>query len=201
MMDGIYFYWFSWVFWVIVTFLMPKGKRRTILALWLLVAIIFSNLYVTIGSLAFSVTYLIIFTGAFISLARHNRVGLHIFSGFTIMIGYTSILIWETHAPVWLFMPRLLLIPMICVALVSIISSTMISRLIISTLGLCGGELLYSVLLANFSIQQTIGEFVFLDTLLVMLFLLVLMELLRKGRGKMVSTLQAYKQQLRWQNE
>lgn len=183
-MDGIFYYWFSWVLWVILTFIMPKNKNRTIYSVWILITIIFSNLYITSDYLEISIAYLSIIIGGFILLSTLKRKGLLLFSAFSIMIGYASLLIWETNAPVWIFMPRLLIIPIICVLLTVILTKKFISRITISLIGLCSGEFLYSLLLTNYSITKTIGGLVFLDTLFVVLFFIVIITAVQLGKER-----------------
>jgi hypothetical protein len=184
-MDGVYFYWFCWIIWVIVTFLFPKTKIRTIIAVWILLTISLSRLYISISYVEISAAYLCIFIGIMICLTRVKPVSIHLFSAFTIMIGYSSILIWESIAPVWLFMPRLLIIPMISVLLMVILSKGFYGRFTTGILGLCGGELLYGCLLVNFSIPDIIGELQFLDILLVVLLFLLCIEGYQLFRNKL----------------
>ncbi|MFS0672686.1 hypothetical protein AB1K81_05730 [Ornithinibacillus sp. 179-J 7C1 HS] len=113
-----------------------------------------------------------------------KRKGILLFSAFTIMIGYASLLIWETNAPVWIFMPRLLIIPIICVLLTVILTKRFISRITISLIGLCSGEFLYSLLLTNYSITKTIGGLMFLDTLFVVLFIIVIITAVQLGKER-----------------
>ncbi|WP_412975661.1 hypothetical protein [Ornithinibacillus sp. 179-J 7C1 HS] len=183
-MDGIFYYWFSWILWVILTFFMPKNKNRTIYSVWILITIIFSNVYITSDYLEISIAYLSIIIGGFILLSTLKRKGILLFSAFTIMIGYASLLIWETNAPVWIFMPRLLIIPIICVLLTVILTKRFISRITISLIGLCSGEFLYSLLLTNYSITKTIGGLMFLDTLFVVLFIIVIITAVQLGKER-----------------
>ncbi|WP_042145699.1 hypothetical protein [Paucisalibacillus sp. EB02] len=185
-MVGIYFYWICWLLWVMVTFLLPRDKARTVLAIWILLTLIVSNLYISIDGYEFSISYLFIVLGGFVLLAKLSQKGLQIFSTITIMVGFTSLLIWEANAPVWIFMPRLIIIPMICVILTMMVNKHFINRITISIIGLCSGEFLYNLLLSNYSITHTIGDHNFLDMLCITLFLLISIELLRKVKDKLL---------------
>jgi hypothetical protein len=185
-MEGIYFYWFCWLLWVIVTFLLPREKARTFLAIWILLTIIVSNLYISINIFEISLSYLFILIGGFIFLGTLQHKILQIFSAITIMVGFTSLLIWEANAPVWLFMPRLIIIPIICVLLTIMVNKQFLNRLAINIIGLCSGEFVYSVLLSNYSIMQTIGDMEFLDTLFVCLIILISIEVIRKAKNKVL---------------
>jgi hypothetical protein len=185
-MAGIYFYWICWLLWVVATFLLPKEKARTVIAIWILLIIIFSNLYISMYDYEFSISYILITLGGFVLLTTLRRIGLQIFSAMTIMVGFTSLLIWEANAPVWIFMPRLIVIPMICVILTVLVNKHFINRITISIIGLCSGEFLYHLLLSNYSILHTIGDRIFLDTLFVSLFILISIEVLRKAKDKVL---------------
>nr|WP_156914147.1 hypothetical protein [Paucisalibacillus globulus] len=156
------------------------------MAIWILLTIIFSNLYISINLFEISLSYLFILFGGFIFLGTLQHKILQIFSAITIMVGFTSLLIWETNAPVWLFMPRLIIIPIICVLLTMMVNKHFLNRLAINIIGLCSGEFVYSVLLSNYSIIQTIGDFEFLDTLFVCLIILITIELIRKAKNKVL---------------
>ncbi|WP_047985322.1 YphA family membrane protein [Ornithinibacillus californiensis] len=183
-MDGLYFYWFGWAFWIIVTFIMPKNNYRTVIAIWILLTISTSNIYLGIGFFDISIAYLTTLIGGFALLSTLKQKGLQIFSAITIMIGYSSLLIWEVNAPVWIFMPRLFIMPVVCVLLVSIIASKFENRLANSIIGICGGELLYCLLLSNYSFTKAIGNLMFLDTLSIIIFLVVIIEAIQVGKKR-----------------
>jgi hypothetical protein len=183
-MDGLYFYWFGWAFWIIVTFIMPKNKYRTVIAIWILLTISSSSIYLRTVFFDISIAYLTTLLGGFALLSTLKRKGLQIFSAITIMVGYSSLLIWEVNAPVWIFMPRLFIIPVVCVLLVSIITSKFESRLTISIIGICSGELLYCLLLSSYTFTRAVGNLMFLDTLSVILFLVVIIEAIQVGKKR-----------------
>nr|WP_138918998.1 hypothetical protein [Ornithinibacillus scapharcae] len=120
-------------------------------------------------------------------MASLKYKGLQMFSAFTVMIGYSSMLIWETNAPVWLFMPRLIIIPLLCVFLTIMVSKQYYNRLANCIIGLCGGEFVYGLLLSNYTISKTIGDAMFLDTLFITLLLLGIIEILQRGKEKIIA--------------
>lgn len=185
-MDGLFFYWICWIFWILATFIMPKNATRTKLAIWILVTIGVSKIYLTIDSLDLSCSYISILIGGFLLLASQKNKGLQIFSAFTIMVGFSSMLIWETNAPVWLFMPRLIIIPILCVLLTMMVSKTFVNRLTNCIIGLCGGEFVYGLLLSNYTISKVIGEALFLDTLFIALLLLSAIEVIQRAKDKVI---------------
>ncbi|SHF57213.1 YphA family membrane protein [Ornithinibacillus halophilus] len=200
-MEGLYFYWFSWIFWVVVTFFMKKNNARTMLSYWILLCITLSNVYISIDVFHVSVTIIILLIGGFVIFTQLPNTIYHLFTSLTLMIGYTSFLIWESQAPIWLFMPREILLPLMLVALICILTYKFYYRLSIALIGICSGEFLYSFLLSSYYFSHTIGEKHFFDTLFIAVFLLFGIEFLNRLRLKIIQSIQIYRQSLRWQNE
>ncbi|MUK87256.1 hypothetical protein GMD78_02420 [Ornithinibacillus sp. L9] len=192
-MDGIYFYWFSWIIWVVVTFFMNKTKKRTFISCWILLSITTSNVYVTVYQYDMSLTFVSILMGGFFLFSYIPRTTYHLFCAFTMMIGYSSILIWEGQAPIWLFMPRYILIPLIAILMVCLLAKGLYPRIAIILVGICSGELLYCHMLSDYYISKVIGEMVFFDTLLIILFGLICIEAIQTLKQNLVSIVQNYK--------
>ncbi|SES80906.1 hypothetical protein SAMN05216389_102264 [Oceanobacillus limi] len=201
MNDGLYFYWISWIIWVMVTFFMKKTSHRAYYATWILISIILSNVYITFSKYDISLTFLSVIIGGFFLVPQIPKTTYHLFCSFTLMIGYTSILIWEGQAPVWLFMPRFILIPLICIVMVCFLVKGLISRITVTLIGICAGELLYSYMLSNYYISNIVGEMVFFDSLFIILFILICLDLIQLLKRKIVLLTQNYKRTMRWQNE
>lgn len=193
MIDGLIFFWLGWFLWIIVTFLIRKSKQRTNLACWILLTLLCSNIYFTIESYHISLTFLILLGGAILLLARLPRFMYHIFISFTIMIGYAAMLLWEKNTPVWLFLPRFILIPLISVIMINMLARGVHNRLVTGLLGISAGELIYSIILSGYDLQEAIGEMGFLDNLMVTIVLIVFLDILQKGKYKLLSLLTYYK--------
>ncbi|WP_156289245.1 YphA family membrane protein [Oceanobacillus salinisoli] len=185
MITGILFYWFSWIFWIIVTFLMKKGVLRTLLAYWILFTIIGSSFYFQLGYYTISLSIIILFLGAIVLLSKQPRTLYHLFSAFTISIGYTAMLFWEKLSPIWIIIPRILLISILIGCLTSILSKAYLGRISVCLFGMIAGEMIYSVILSSYGLQEEIGEMLFLDTLFCTLLLLTFLDILHKGKAKL----------------
>ncbi|MFD2045877.1 hypothetical protein ACFSTA_13195 [Ornithinibacillus salinisoli] len=193
MINGLYFYWISWTLWVIVTFFMKKNTKRTLLSYWILVSIIVSNAYFTFDYYDISLTFISILIGGFLLFPHISRMVYHMFCTFTMMIGYASILIWEGQAPIWLFMPRFVLIPLICIFMICILVRGLYPRITVALVGICSGEFLYSHMLSNYYISYVVGEMIFFDTLSLILFIIIGIEWIRKLKRKLFLILRNYK--------
>lgn len=180
MMEGIYFHWFSWIFCVIVLFFMPKSKYRTYLIYWIFISIMLANLYITIGTYTISLSFIVIFFGAFLSFSVLKGTFYHIIASFIIMIGYAGILLLEKNAPIWIFGPRYLVISVLSVLLIIVLSNDFYPRVMTALVGLCSGEALYSLIIINYHLPKTLGELAFMDSMLITIFLLLLVSQYQK---------------------
>lgn len=192
--NGLLFYWFGWMLWIIVTFLMKKTELRTKIACWILIAILSSNVNINIDNYHVSLTFLILFGSVIILHAQLPRMMYHTFISFIITIGYAAILLWEQNTPVWLFLPRFILIPAISVMIISILVKGVYNRLVIGLLGLSAGELLYNMLLTGYDLQTSIGKMAYLDNLTITIVIIILLGSLHKGKVKLSSLLTHYNQ-------
>lgn len=163
---------------------MKRTKQRTIFSYWLLLIIAFSNKYLAIAWLDISLTFIIIFIGGFLLFTQLPNKFFNLFVSFTVMIAYTSFLIWEKQAPVWIIMPRVIFIPFLFVILITFLVKGFYQRLVVALIGLCDGELLYSVMMANYLISEIVGESTFLDSFFSLIILLILLELISQLRLK-----------------
>lgn len=175
MLDGVFFYWFSWIFCVIIVFFMKKGMQRTYLLYWVLTSIMLVNQFINIDSYTLSVGFIVTFWGAFIGLASLGRTIYHLVISLVIMIGYAGLLLIEVNAPIWVFIPRYLLIAGTCTVLISILTKDFYSRVMTTLVGLSSGEILYNFITANYFFPSVIGDLAFMDIMMIIVFLLFLM--------------------------
>lgn len=199
MENGILFYWFSWILWIIVTFFMRKGRQRLFFASCILISIIGTSFTITIYSFTISFTYIVLFLYSLVILAKHSNHYKLLFYSATISICYTALLIWEKISPVWMIFPRIIMIAFIIGVLAILLCNEYLMRIIITVFGLVVGEMLYSFIWYRYGVLEEVGDFLFLDTLFSLLLLLMILAILQKGRQKVTSFLNQYKQSMRWQ--
>src|SRR5690625_792323 len=145
---GLYFYWCSWITWVITAFFMKKNKQRTFFLFGILIIIILANQNSMIASYHISTAFIILLGGCLILYSKVNSLIYNSFISFTIMVGYTAMLIWTNSTPLWIFIHELVLIPVFCSTLIIILSSNIFMRIKICILGMATGELLYNLILS-----------------------------------------------------
>ncbi|MBA2870159.1 hypothetical protein HNQ85_000417 [Anoxybacillus calidus] len=168
-MDGIYFYWFSWMLWVIYTFLMKKDKVRTLFAVTLLILITISIYETTIGSFQLTLSYIFILFMACYFAARRNRWQLiyMLISSIIVTLAYVSFQLFALFDPVWVFLNQTWMLAVILTIITIMLYGDFYSRLLCFIIGACQGDFLYAVILKRFSFSYVIGSLAFFDMLLI----------------------------------
>lgn len=184
-MTGMLFYWFSWILWIIVTFFMKKGRDRTLFSCWILLVLIFADAYIIIHGHDLSLAFVWIFLGALIWLLRLPRRTYHIFSSFTLMIGYAGMLYWAQVSPVWLFLPRTFLLSFLLSLILFMLAKEYVSQAGIGLLGMSCGEIVYALTLSSYGFPEAVGEMAFLDNLLAVMIIIGAIDILQKGRKRL----------------
>lgn len=163
--EGLIFYFVSWCVWVVVTFLMAKTRERFLAGLFLMVLIISSNESVAIFHFRFSLTAIIITCVCIAILINRKKVVYPTFASIIVSIGYAGMLLWETVVPVWVVMPRLILLSLLCYILLYFLVESMMVRLAIWGFGSVFGEFIYSMVVMGYNVSAPIGDAGYLDVL------------------------------------
>lgn len=200
MEDGILFYWFSWILWIIVTFFMRKGRNRLVFASCILLSIIVSSITISIYSLfTISFTFIVLFLYSLVILANLSNHMKLTFASATISICYIALLIWEKVSPVWMIFPRIIIFAFIIGFVAIILSNQFYVRIATTLFGMNIGEVIYSFIWYRYGVLEEVGDLVFLDTLFTLLLLLTILAILQKGKQRITLFLNHYKQSMRWQ--
>lgn len=184
-----------------MTFFLKKSKFRTIIACWLLIVIITSTTYFSIDNYTLLLGYVIFFLGIIFIHTFLPRPFYHLFVSFTIMIGYTSILLWKDGATLSLFIPELIFIPIFSSLLIFLLTTKLYSRIVTGMLGMTTAELLYGFIMTDYQFNMTIGDMEFFDTLFTTIILLFFIDRIQYGLLQSYARLATYKQTVKWQNE
>lgn len=147
--------------------------------IWILAVIATANSYVIVQELTVSVALMSLLIGGLLLLAKMNNTYLHLFTAFTVMVAYDCILMWEHEVPIWLLMPRTILLPMIMLSIILYLAKGFWGRVIVTVLGICGGELLYGAMLSSYHIPYTAGSKTFLDGFVVIIAVLICFQLIQ----------------------
>ncbi|MBN8200296.1 YphA family membrane protein [Bacillus sp. NTK034] len=165
-MEGLIFYWISWMVWIMATFFLDRNnKYRFLLSAWILIFIMLSpwtfkifNVETGIGGL-FLIVSLYIFAGRLKKLSKLY----FFFCTFILMMAYVIFHLFELFDPVWVMFSRNWMLSILLVYMAVLLQKNRMLRLPLILLGGIQGEVLYALILKQFSFPYTIGSLAFLD--------------------------------------
>jgi hypothetical protein len=174
--EGIYFYWFSWIGWVITTFLMKKSRVRTALSIFILLVIIVSNSTYQITGLSIHASFILLFLFSLLVMTKASglRVLYYLICSLIISIGYVCFHLFELFDPIWLIFDRKWMLSFVILYLILMLVKDTYHRIAVAMIGVLNGELLYSLILKKFFSEIVIGDFIFLDSFAFIIFFIFL---------------------------
>ncbi|WP_078380163.1 YphA family membrane protein [Sutcliffiella halmapala] len=163
--EGLYFYFLSWVSWIVVMFFFAKSTQRFLLSICLLLVIAGSNSYISIVDFQVSVSYIVLASTAVILLVKilKKQYLLHYFSICTIALAYVCFKLFEIFDPIWIIFNRTWMLSFILLYLALLLFKSSENRYAFLLAGLILGELLAIFVLNNVFQYSVIGSFEFLD--------------------------------------
>ncbi|WP_404442535.1 hypothetical protein LG307_12845 [Sutcliffiella horikoshii] len=162
-----YFYFLSWVGWIIVTFFFPKSTFRTYMSILLLLVIAGSTTAVQIFGFSVTVSFLVLAVSAFILLVNSlkQKYLLHYLSICTVAMAYVCFIIFEIYDPVWIIFDRTWLLSFIILYLSLLLFKAKRERFVFQLTGVLLGEILHSIVIDRIFSFSVIGSFEFLAVL------------------------------------
>ncbi|HAQ08428.1 MAG TPA: hypothetical protein DCR24_13260 [Bacillus bacterium] len=175
-MEGLFFYWLSWIGWTWATFIMDKkNPARIKIAIWLLAVIMTAPYKVNVFMYEIHLSAFAI--GFFLfAETKRMRAGAFLYSfisAFIIMLAYTSFLLFELFDPVWVLFDRKIMIAAAGVYLTLLLQKTYYNRGISLISGLLQGEILFSTILQKYNFPYSVSSLAFLDILIISLAMLL----------------------------
>lgn len=178
----VLFYWLSWLLWIIFAFFFIKGRKRTLFCYWILFTIMTSNMYVHIlNKYLLFLPYLLLLAIIIMLYTKLPRRYYYLTCTFIMMIGYIGVSTLRDYTMVSLFIPSIIIVPLFCSALISLLTFGFLNRLIISVLGLTFGELFYSLIWLSYEKDKTIGDVHFFIALYFLMLFLLLFTTIKKS--------------------
>lgn len=166
-MDGLTFYWVTWIIWILATFFMKKGRQlRFYLSLGILLLIISSPLTLSILGMELSfASVILLFTSiTLIATFKRKKAAYMMVSSFILMLAYVCFQLFELFDPVWVFLPRNWMLSFLLIALTLLLHNDSVYRIAILLLGSIQGDILYGYILNQYTFPYIIGSYVYLDT-------------------------------------
>lgn len=109
------------------------------------------------------------------------------------MVLYMAIMVWQNYLPIWMIFSKTYIFPFIIVFITVFIAKGFYNRVAITLLGISSGELMYGFILSSYSITESIGGFVFFDSVMIILFLFIGLELANALKVKFYALFGVYK--------
>lgn len=179
MLNGIVFYWVSWLIWILLTFFRVYRYNRYIIMSWLFLLMITFSSYINIFGYDLSIAFFLLLIGSMVLYIQSPISFRFIFVTFTIMIAYLTLRIWEIMAPIWFFMPSIILIPLIISLGTIILINEFTQRISQMLLGISIGELFYSLILNGYYLNNVIVSSLYFDYLAVMVLIILCLQIMR----------------------
>lgn len=146
-MEGLFFYWISWIVWVCTMFFVPKKVSfRFYLLFHLLGIMVFSRYILTIYSFSIQLSGLYMFFIICIKIRKYpllKTVGV-ILNSFLVAIAYASFQLFVLLDPIWVMMEPVYLQCLFLNYLVLLLAKEWRIRVVILILGMIIGDIVYS---------------------------------------------------------
>ncbi|MGJ7909358.1 YphA family membrane protein [Neobacillus sp. LXY-1] len=165
-MEGTLFYLIFWMLWVYVTFILSKqNPYRFKLAAIVLVIIIFSDRYLTIGNdkIYLGGLFLLLFTYLFLSFEKKGAMLYLFICSLIVSIAYITFLLFEIFDPIWLIFKREWMMGAVIGYLALLLHKDLKGRLLMIACGTMQGEFLYAYFISNYQFPYSIGDLSYLD--------------------------------------
>jgi hypothetical protein len=187
MNDGILFYWFMWIGWVVTTFLIKKNPFRNAVIFILLPGIIMSgyNIQITLGTVNAAFAYFLII-GLVHVIRSTGELLYYLTLSFIIAVSYVILQIFALYDPAKLFFDKKYLLIIFLAAVLFLISKRNIDLFYIPLIGIFIGDSLYQLLIFRLTGYLEIGSLFVLDllasTTMILFCMVILVDMFKKLR-------------------
>jgi len=158
-MNDIVFYWVAWACWIWAACMMEKGKIRTQIAVFSLIAIICSNYTCSIAD--YSVNVAIIFfllLSIYCIITKHLAKQIYlVFIAAAAALGYASIVLLSIFDPVLVILPINIMTTIFLLIIASIVAKQLIDKLFIIFFSTAIGEIIIGIIFGQLRLQSEIG--------------------------------------------
>ncbi|GAB1806707.1 YphA family membrane protein [Priestia megaterium] len=165
-MDGIFFYWLSWMGWIVATFLMPKTPRRWKVAAIILISILLSGMNMHMAQFSCSYTALFLVGVACVYASGYSKFQqlYYVIVCGIIIIAYAGFCLLELYDPVWIFIDRKWILTGLILYICFMVIKDAEKRFAAIILGVVGGDFLYAVVIRDIASYE-VGSLRTLDVL------------------------------------
>ncbi|MCP8616713.1 YphA family membrane protein [Salirhabdus salicampi] len=183
MTSGI-FYWIAWMLWIVFFFLFVKQKHRFWYSIGVLLLIISTNWYITVGDIyLFIPLCFVLFYGMF--LAAFNRVKTStLIVAISISFGYCGMKIWNDLNAVWLFVSSTVLSVLLGYICLAIFVKNPVEKAAIWFISISFGEMLYGMIQYAYGFPTYIGNYTYLLDVVLFVKLMIVIHVVQTFRSR-----------------
>lgn len=179
MLTGLYFYWVCWIVWILLVFFQLFRTNQYVIIVWLFLLMITLSMNVNIYNFQISISFLILLIGSSLLYVQLYTSFRTLLITFTIMIGYIALKIWEVIAPIWFFIPSMMMISLFISAMAIVLIKTFEHRLIHILFGVAFGELFHCLILNGYYLNNEIVPMIFFDYLALTILIIIFVHIIK----------------------
>jgi hypothetical protein len=187
MNDGILFYWFMWIIWVVTTFLFEKNQFRNTVIFILLPGIILSSYDISfsLGTINAAFAYFLII-GLVHVIRSTGELLYYLAVSFIIAVSYVMVQVFALYDPAKLFIDKKYLLIIFLAAMLFLILKRNIDLFYVPLIGIFIGDSLYQLLILRLTGYLEIGSMFVLDllasTTMILFCMVILVDMFKKLR-------------------
>jgi hypothetical protein len=187
MNDGILFYWFMWIIWVVTTFLFEKNQFRNTVIFILLPGIILSSYDISfsLGTINAAFAYFLII-GLVHVIRSTGELLYYLAVSFIIAVSYVMLQVFALYDPAKLFIDKKYLLIIFLAAMLFLILKRNIDLFYVPLIGIFIGDSLYQLLILRLTGYLEIGSMFVLDllasTTMILFCMVILVDMFKKLR-------------------
>lgn len=182
-MEGVYFYFFSWFGWILVTFFMNKSTMRLVYAIVLLFTIIISQTVITFGEFRIWIgAFFLLFIGI-IGISRLSMWKKLYYAVCSTIVGmvYATVHLIELYDPIWIVINHTWFLSILLAYISYVLVRLPVERIFVLCVGAVQGEILITAALEPYGFHEEFGSLLFLDAVACAVFLLCVLSAILKG--------------------
>lgn len=182
-MEGAYFYFFSWLGWIFVTFFMKKSKARLVYAAVLLFTIMISQTVVTFGEFRIWIGAFFLLVIGIIGISRLSMLTKLYYAVCSTIVGmvYAIVHLVELYDPVWIIINHTWFLSILLAYISYVLIRLPEERILVLCVGVVQGEILVTAVLEPYGFHNEFGSMLFLDAVACAVFLLCVLSAILKG--------------------
>ncbi|HET7616553.1 MAG TPA: hypothetical protein VFK27_06275 [Bacillales bacterium] len=167
MQHGLLFYWTVWTAWVVVTFLLPKERLRTELAILILLVLIGSARTLTLYHFQLNAALPVILIYCYWKLSglKRSKLVYTVAVSHIVTLAYMGFSMYTLYDPAVLWIDRKWMTAVLIFLAVQFMVRSFVLRIVAAVIGTIHGNVLLALTLSGLSLSVLAGSLHFFDML------------------------------------